>query len=162
MEPQDDVHLPLQQDEQIFTQISDLWQFPLLCMLLQNTLTKTQHATKPLPKDNLGVDLSQSARLPLPLDLSIVPVATLLGVVWVVVDHNNHSWLQLVPLVHCTGPWTNILYQQLNHTILWVAAIVNVIQYQSAAQRQATHHHRRFLHSAVWEWSQMYKNVFEG
>lgn len=136
--PQDD-HLPLQQV------------FPLLCVLLQNAVIEPLHATKPLPKDNFGVDLSHGARLPLPLDLSVVPVAALLGVVWVEVDHNDHFRLQLVPLVYRTGPRANILSQQLNHPVLWVAVVVNVIPDQFAVWRQATHHHRCFLHSAAWE-----------
>lgn len=77
------------------------------------------------PKDNLGIDLPLSARLPLPLDLSVIPVAALLGVIWVVIEHDNHSWFQLVPLVHRTGPWTNIFVQQLNHPVFWVAVILN-------------------------------------
>ena len=115
----------------------------------------------PLPKNYLGIDFSKGARLPLPLDLSIIPVATLLGVVWVVVDHNNHSWLELVPLVHSAGPRTNILGQQLNLPILWVAATVNVTAYQFAAQRQTPHHHRCFLPSAASKSSWMYKSMFE-
>lgn len=90
---------------------------------------------KLLPKDNLGIDLSQGACLPLPLDFCVIPVAAFLGVVWVVVDHYDHSWLQLVPLVHRTGPWTNILVQQLNHPILWVAVTVNMMPCQFAVQR---------------------------
>lgn len=97
---------------------------PLLCVLHQNAVTKALHASQSLPEDNLGVDLSCGARLPLPLDLGVVPESPLLGVVWVVVDHNDHSGLQLVPLVYRTGPRANILSQQLNDTVLWVAATV--------------------------------------
>lgn len=80
-----------------------------------------------LPKDNLSIDLSLGARLPLPLDLSIIPVATFLGLIWVVVKHDNHSWLQLVPLVHSTSTWPNVLCKQLNHTILCIAVKVKTI-----------------------------------
>lgn len=76
---------------------------------------------KSLPKKNLGADLPLSAGLPLFLDLCIIPVAAFLGVVRVVVDHDDHSWLQLMPLVDCTSPWTNVLAKQLNDSILWVA-----------------------------------------
>lgn len=82
-----------------------------------------------LPKDNLGVDLSHSTSLPLPLDLSVIPVATFLGIIRVVVDHNNHPRLQLVPLVHGAGPRTYILGQQLNYSIFWVAVYVNGISH---------------------------------
>lgn len=83
------------------------------------------HCNRALPKEYLGVNLSYGARFPSLLDLRIVPVATLLWIIWVVVDHNDHTRLQLVPLVHSTGPRTNIPSQQLNHSVLWVAVMVN-------------------------------------
>lgn len=46
-----------------------------------------------LPKQYFGVDLVQGARLPLPLDLGIVPVAALFGFVRVEVDHDHHAHL---------------------------------------------------------------------
>lgn len=93
-----------------------------------------------LPKDNLSIDLSLGAGLPLPLDLSIIPVATFLGLIGVVVKHDNHSWLQLVPLVHRTSTWPNILCQQLNHTILRIAVKVKAMN-DFAIQRQAVLQH---------------------
>lgn len=74
-----------------------------------------------LPKKNLGTDLPLSAGLPLLLDLRIIPVTTFLGVVWVVVDHDDHSWFQLMPLVDCTSPWTHVLAKQLNDAVFWIA-----------------------------------------
>lgn len=84
------------------------------------------YATIVLPEDNLRVNLTLGTTLSFPLDLSIIPIATLLGVIWVVVYHDDHTRLQLVPLVHSTGPWTYILDQQLNHSILWVTVAENV------------------------------------
>lgn len=143
MGPQDEDHL----------HCSRLWPFPLLW-----TLTKPFHASKNLPEDNLGIDFSQRTRLPLSLDLCVVPVAALLRVIWVVVDHHDHSRLQLVPLVHRTGPRANILGQQLYHPILWVTGRVNV-ESDCSLETSHTHHHRCFLLSAAREWSWMYTSM---
>lgn len=86
--------------------------------------------SKFLPEDNLCIDFSHSARLPLLLDHGIIPVTPLFGVVWVVVYHDDHFWLQLVPLIHRSGARANILTEQLNDSILWVAVMAKKIPYQ--------------------------------
>lgn len=102
---------------------------------------------KSLPKKNLGTDLPLSAGLPLFLDLCIIPVAAFLGVVWVVVDHDDHSWLQLMPLVDCTSPWTHVLAEKLNDSILWVA----VKQHKSLEREKWTTQYPMCILQCVWQ-----------
>lgn len=94
--------------------------------LKKHVYKNSNFTTMNSPKNNLCVNLSQGACLSFPLDLSIIPVASLLGIIWVVVKHNNHTRLQLVPLVHSPGPRANILSQKRDHAVLWITVMENI------------------------------------
>lgn len=112
------------------------------------------HKIKTIPKKNLGIDFPHSAGLPPFLDLCVIPVPTLLGVIWIVVDHDDHSGLQLVPLVYCTSPGTNILAKQLDHSILWVAVIIcdTTRVWISEASPQVCYHVPKIAHKKMREY----------
>lgn len=72
-------------------------------------------------KHDVAVQLTCRPGLALPTDLSIVPEATLPGVVHIVVHHYHLAHLQLVPWDHSSGTSTDILAFDNIHSVLWVA-----------------------------------------
>ena len=96
------------------------------------------------------MDLMRRPGLLLLVDLGVVPVPPLLGVVWVEVHHDDHAGLQLVPLVDCAGARPDVLGQQLDHAVLWIAEVKEDRQCAAHThtldERLDRHHGLNFCH----------------